>query len=164
MIYALIVLITIVVLMQLLLRTNTAVVFFAICAGSVLVAAAGKDTDLLAHSLGGKMQISTNVAQAAVVLLPSIISAILLRKRIKKPLLVIAVIPAICAALVGLTVVYPFLSGSFQATLTASKGWPLIAQYYELIVVVGIISSLLVLALTIPKHHKDDKHSKGKHH
>ncbi|MDB5182571.1 MAG: hypothetical protein JWO47_355 [Candidatus Saccharibacteria bacterium] len=163
MIYALIVIIAIVVALQLLLRTNTAVVFFAVCAGSVLVAAAGKDTDLLAHSLGGKLQVSTNVAQAAVMLFPAIISAILLRKRIKKPLLIMAVVPALCSALVGLTIVYPFLSGSFQNTLTASTGWPLIAQYYELIVVVGIVSSLLVLALTIPKHHKDDHHKKGKH-
>jgi len=163
MIYALIVLIAVVVLLQLLLRTNTAVVFFAICAGSVLVVAAGKDTDLLAHSLGGRLQVSTNVAQAAVALMPAVISAILLRKRISKPLLFMALLPALCTALVGLTVVYPFLSGSFQNTLTASKGWPLIAQYYELIVVIGIISSLVVLALTIPKHHKKDKHKKGKH-
>lgn len=164
MIYALIVTITVVVLLQLVLRTNTAVVFFAVCAGSVLVAAAGKDTDLLAHSLGVKIQVSTNVAQAVVAVFPAIISALLLRKRISKPLLFLAIVPAISTALVGLTIIYPFLSGSFQATLTASKGWPLIAQYHELIVVVGIISSLLVLALTIPKHHNEDKHKKGKHH
>ena len=162
MIYALIVLIALVVLLQLLLRTNTAVVFFAICAGSVLVAAAGKNTDLLAHSLGSSMQVSTNIAQAGVVLLPAIISAVLLRKRTPKSLLFMAVIPAICTALVGLTIIYPFLSGSFQSTLTASKGWPLIAQFYELIVVVGIISSLALLAFTVPKHRKDG-HKKHKH-
>lgn len=163
MIYALIVLIAIVVLLQLLLRTNTAVVFFAVCAGSVLVTAAGKDTDLLAHSLGSSVQVSTNVAQAAVALLPAIISAILLRKRISKTRLFMAVVPAFCSALVGLTIVYPFLSWSFQNTLTSSKGWPLIAQYYELIVVVGIISSLVVLALTLPKNHHKDGHKKHKH-
>ncbi len=164
MIYALIALIVVIVILQLLLKTNTAVVFFAICAGSVLVAAAGKDTDLLAHSLGSNMQVSTNVLQAATVLLPGVISALLLRKRVSATLSIIAIIPAVCSALVGLTTVYPFLSGSFQNTLTASTGWPLIVRYYELIVVVGIVFSLILLALTMPKYHKDDKHKKGKHH
>ncbi len=160
MIYALIIVVAIAVALQLLLRTNTAVVFFAVCAGSVLVSAAGKDTDLLAHSLGGSIQLSTNVAQAALVLLPGIFSAILLRKRVSKALLLLAVIPALSSTLVGLTIVYPFLSGSFQSTLNSSRGWPLIAQYYELIVVIGIISSLAVMAVTVPKHHKVDKHKK----
>ena len=160
MIYALIALIAFIVLVQLLLKTNTAVVFFAICAGSILVAAAGKDTDLLAHSLGSRVQVSTNIMQVAFVLLPGIVSALLLRKRISSGLMIIALIPAICSALVGLTIVYPFLSGSFQSTLTASTGWPLIAQYYGVIVTVGIISSLILLALTIPKHNKDEKHKK----
>jgi hypothetical protein len=163
MIYALIVLIAVLVLLQLLLRTNTAVVFLAVCAGSVLLSAAGKDTNLLAHSMGTSVQVSSNAVQAAIVLMPGLISALLLRKRIPKTLLIIAVVPAVCSAIVGLTLVYPFLSGSFQNTLTKSQGWSLIAQYYEVIVVAGIISSLFVMALTIPKHHHEDKHKKGKH-
>jgi hypothetical protein len=163
MIYALVVLIVVLVVLQLLLRTNTAVVFLAICAGSVLLSAAGKDTDLLAHSMGASVKVSSNAVQAAIVLLPGIISAILLRKRITKTKLLLAVVPALCASIVGLTLVYPFLTGSFQTTLTASKGWSLIAQYYEVIVAVGIVSSLFVVAFTIPKHHKDGKHKKGKH-
>ena len=163
MIYALIVVITALVLVQLVLRTNTAIVFLAICSGSVLLSAAGKDTSLLAHSIGSSMQVSNNALQATIVLLPGIISAILLRSRMTKAKLPLAVIPAICAAIVGLTLVYPFLTLSFQNTLIASKGWSLIAQYYEVIVVIGIVSSLLTMAFTVPKHHGDDKHKKGKH-
>lgn len=162
MIYALIALIAIVTALLLLLRTNTGVVFLAVCAGSVLLAAAGKDTDLLAHSLGNS-QPSTNVVQAAVVLLPAIISAVVLRKRVVTTKMFLAVIPAFCSAIVALTLVYPFLSGSFQTTLTSGKGWSLIAQYYELIVVIGIVSSLFTLAFTVPKHHGDKHHKKGKH-
>ncbi len=160
MIYALITLITIVTGLLILIRTNTGVVFLAVCAGSVLLAAAGKDTDLLAHSFNG--QPSSDVVQAVVVLLPGIISAILLRKRIPRHKILLGVLPAFCSAVVALTLVYPFLSGSFQDTLTESSGWSLIAQYYEFIVLVGIVSSLVAIAFTIPKHH-DGKHKKGKH-
>lgn len=161
MIYALIVLISVLVLLQLVMRTNTAVVFFAVCAGSVLLSAAGKDTDLLAHSLGSSVQVSSNMVQAGLVLLPAIVSALLLRKRISKGLVLITLVPALCASVVGLAIVYPFLSGSFQSTLVASKGWSLIAQYYEFTVAVGIVSSMFVLALTMPKHHHAGRHKKS---
>lgn len=162
MIYALIALIAFVTLVLTLLRTNSGVVFLAVCAGSVLLGAFGKDTDLLAHSFGSSVPVSTNMLQVALVLMPGIISAILLRKRVPKSKVFLALLPAFCTAVVGLTLVYPFLSGSFQSTLTASKGWTLIAQFYELVVVVGIVSSLTLIALTIPKHH-NDKRKKGKH-
>jgi hypothetical protein len=162
MIYALIALIAVITLLLLYLRTNTGVVFLALCAGSVLLSAAGKDTDLLAHSVGSSVRFSSNVVQAVLVLLPGIVSAVMLRKRIPKHKLLFAVVPAFCASIVGLTLVYPFLSGSFQSTLTSAKGWSLIAQYYEFIVVVGVVSSLVTIALTMPKHH-GDHHKKGKH-
>ena len=162
MIYALIALIAILTTLLLVLRTNTGVVFLAVCSGSVLLAAAGKDTDLLAQSFGTASPISNNVVQATAVLLPAVISAVLLRKRVPKSKILIAVLPAFCAAVVGLTLVYPFLTQSFQNTLVASKGWSLIAQFYELIVLIGIVSSIMTIALTIPKHH-GGKHKKGNH-
>lgn len=162
MIYALIALISVISAVLLLIRTNTAVVFLSVCAGSVLLSATGKDTDLLAHSFSSGPGISSNLLQAVLVLLPAIVSALVLIKRMPKNKILLAVIPAICAVVVGLTLVYPFLTGSFQNTLTDSKGWSLIAQYYQLIVAVGVVSSLTTIALTMPKKHRDS-HKKGKH-
>lgn len=161
MIYALIVVVAVLTALQLIIRTNTAIVFFAVCAGSVLLAAAGKNTDLLTSSFAGS--VSNNTVQAIVVLMPAVVTAFVLRKRISKSRMLFAVIPALSASVVALTLVYPFLSGSFQTTLNDSKGWPLIAQYYEVIVMVGIVSSLVTLAVTIPKHGHDGRHKKGKH-
>jgi len=163
MIYALIALITIVSLVLVLMRTNAAVVFLAVCAGSILLAAAGRDTNLLAQSVGTGLEVSGNAIQAMLLLAPGVVSAVLLRKRVPSSKMLFNVVPAFCAAVVGLTLVYPFLSSSFQSTLIASNGWSMIAQYYELIVVVGIVSSLVTIALTIPKHHKVGRHKKGSH-
>ena len=164
MIYALIALISVVSLALLLMRTNTAVVFLSVCAGSVLLGAMGKDTDILAHSFTSGPGVSSNLVQATLVLLPGIVSAVFLMRRVPKNKMLFLIIPAVAATVVGLTLVYPFLTGSFQKTLTASKGWSLIAQYYEFIVAVGIVSSLFTIALTMPRHHKkEDKHKKGKH-
>jgi len=163
MIYLLIAIIAILTILQLVLRTNTGVVFLAICTGSVLLAAAGKDTDLLAHSVGSGMTVSSNAVQATLVLLPGIVSAILLRKRVPKHKMLAAVIPALAAAIVAITLTYPFLASGLQNSLTRSSGWTLLDQYYELIVVVGTVASLVTIALTVPKHHKDEKKHKPKH-
>lgn len=161
MIYALIVLIAVVTLLLLFIRTNTAVVFLSVCAGSVLLGAMGKNTDILAQSFTIGPPVSVNIIQAVLVLLPALVSAVLFSKRISTSKLLFAVVPAICAVIVGLTLVYPFLTGPFQQTLIASKGWSLIAQYYELIVATGIVSSLFTIALTMPRQHKEGKHKKS---
>jgi Na+(H+)/acetate symporter ActP len=160
--YLLIGLISLVVLFLLVLRTNTAVVFLAVCAGTVLLKAAGTETDLLARSFSSGANISSNLVQASVILMPALISALVLRKRIPKSKILFAVLPAFCTAVVALTLVYPFLTSSFQTNLANSEGWSLIAQYYQLIVVVGVVSSIVTLAVTIPKPH-GSKHKKGKH-
>ncbi len=163
MIYALIALISAVTLLLLFIRTNTAVVFLSVCAGSVLLGAMGKNTDILAQSFTIGPPVSVNAVQAGLVLLPGIISALVLMKRVPKSKLLFAIVPAVCSVIVGLTLVYPFLTGSFQQTLIASKGWSLIAQYYELIVAAGILSSLFTILLTMPGQHKEDKHNKANH-
>lgn len=163
MIYALIAVVTLISLILLLLRTNTGVVFLAVCAGSVLLSAAGKDTDLLAHSFSSGKGLSSNIIQATLMLLPGIISAFVLMKRVPRRKLFLAVIPALASALVGLTLVYPFLNGTFQDTLVKSKGWSLLVQYYEPIVVLGIVSSLATIVFTMPRNHKESKHKKSAH-
>jgi hypothetical protein len=163
MIYALIALIALVSLGLVLLRTNTGVVFLAVCAGSVLLSAAGKETDLVANAVTSTVSVSipSNAVQAFVVLLPGILSALLLRKRVPQTKMLFIILPAICSATIGLTLVFPFLTPSFQHTLSDGKGWSLLANNYELLVLVGIVSSLFTIALTIPKHK--DHHKKGKH-
>ena len=164
MIYALIAIVALLTAVQILIRTNAAVVFFAVCAGSVLLAAMGADTDLLAHSMGKSSSISTETMQAIVVLLPAVVSAIFLRKRVPKTKTVLIIIPALCASIVALTLVYPFLGISVKETLSSGKGWTLLAENYDFIVVVGIFTSMFTLGLTIPKHKEDKHHKKGKHH
>jgi len=164
MIYALIAIVALLTAAQVFIRTNAAVVFFAVCAGSVLLTAAGTDTDLLAHSMGSGADISTNTMQAIVVLLPAVLSAFFLRRRVPRTKTLFIIVPAFCASVVALTLVHPFLSGSLQTTLSNGKGWNIIAQYYEFVVVVGIFTSMFTLGITIPKHKDDKHHKKGKHH
>jgi hypothetical protein len=163
MVYLLIIIISLLVLVQLMLRTNTAVVFMAVGAGTILLNATGTDTDLLARSISSGMTVSSNMVQAAVLLLPAVVSAIVLRKRVSKSKILFTVVPAFCAAIIALTLVYPFLSPGLQSNLANSEGWTLIAQYYQFIVVLGILSSLITVTVTIPKAHKTGTTKKGKH-
>lgn len=143
------------------LRTNTGVVFLALCTGSVLLSAAGKDTSLVAQSVASGVNISNNAVQLALVLSPGVISALILRERVNARKLALTIIPAIASAVVGLALAYPFLTAAMQASLRNSQGWSVLAQYYEFIVVAGTIFSILTIALTLPKKHKDDKHKHG---
>lgn len=161
MIYFLIGIVGLVTLLLLYTRTNSGVVFLAVCTGSVLLSAAGKDTSLLAYSVSSGANISNNTIQALLVLAPGIVSAVFLRKRVTVDKILFAVVPAFCAAVVAITLVYPFLSNSMQNTFQSSQGWSLIAQYYEFIVVLGTVSSLILIAMTLPKKkHEDGRRKK----
>lgn len=133
----------------------------AVCTGSVLLSAAGKDTSLIAHSVGSGADISNNTVQALLVLSPGLVSAIFLRKRVTVDKIIFSVVPSLCASVVAITLVYPFLTSSMQRTFQNSEGWSLIAQYYEFIVVLGTVSSLVLIALTVPKRkHEDGRRKK----
>jgi hypothetical protein len=151
-----------VVLVQVILRTNTAIAFFALCAGSVLLTSTGDNASLVASSLTSGIDTSTNVVKVILLLTPLAVCIVMLKKHISSALLPLALIPAICTALLGGIFVTPLLSDGTEGAVVQTKSWEVLMQYQELIVVIGLVTSIVIVGLTIKKPH-NAKHKKGKH-
>ena len=159
--YILIAVAAAVLLAQLLLRTNTAIAFFALCTGSVLLDATGENASLLASSLTSGIDTSTNIVKIVLLLAPFVICIILLRKHVSATLLPLAFLPATCSALLAIIFSVPLLSDGTEGAIVLTQTWEILAQYQEPLVVFGLVTSMVLVAVTIKKPHHP--HKKGHH-
>lgn len=146
------------VLLLLILRTNTAVVFFSLCAGSVLVNYGGNTVITFANSFFAQGSgIIDSYLQIGLLFLPALVSTILLRKSFKSPKLVIFALPAFAVSLTGLLLVVPLLPGGIQHNVMVTEVWKQVDSYRDLIIITAFVVSLAVLWISKPSH-KDKKH------
>ncbi len=150
-----------VVVLLVILRTNTAICFLALCAGTVLLASSGANTSLIASSLTSGVSSSANIARIALLFAPLLAAALLLRNHLHKSLLPLAVVPAIATAFLGAIFIAPELSSGAESTIVNTETWRLLVHNQEAIVVFGLAVSILMIAMTVKKPH--DKHKKGRH-
>ena len=150
------------VLLMLILRTNTAICFFALCAGSILLSSSGDNMSLIASSLTSGVSGSSNFVRIALLLAPLVVCIFLLRKQVPKGLMPMAIIPAICTAALTILLVTPLLAEDLQAKIAVTETWEVLMQYKEPLVGIGLVVSVVLIALTVRRPH--DKHKKGKHH
>lgn len=149
------------VLFLLILRTNTAICFLALCAGSVLLDSSGHNMSLIASSLTSGISTSTNIIQIVLLFAPVFVLAVLMRKQVKKSLVPLGFVPAVCTALLAVIFVAPLLSDGLEGTILTTDTWEVLMQYQELIVGMGLVTSVIMIALTVRK--PEEKHKKGKH-
>ncbi len=146
------------------LRTNTGIVFLALCSGTVLLGATGADASLFASSLSSGLAVSTDMARIGLLILPAITCAAFLRKQIPRHKLFFAAVPAIAIALLLVLLVVPLLSQSLQDRVGATDVWSLMAQYQSVVVAAGVAASIVTIAFTVVKpENGKGKHKKGKH-
>lgn len=149
------------ILLLLILRTNTAICFFALCGGSVLLSSSGQNMSLIASSLTSGISTSTNIIQIVLLFAPLAVIAVVLRGHVSKSLLPLGFIPAVCTACLGVLLAVPLLSNATQQSIVGLQTWTLLMQYQELLVGMGLITSIVFIAMTVRKPH--DKRGKGKH-
>jgi len=150
-----------VVIVMLILRTNTAICFLALCAGSILLSSTGVNMGLIATSLTSGIDSSTNIIRILLLIVPLIVCIVMLRFNLKKAQLILAFIPAVATVLLGSILVVPELSARNEAALVNTETWRLLVQYQEAIVVFGLVSSLVLIFFTVKK--PKEKTKKGKH-
>lgn len=150
-----------VILAMLALRTNTAICFLALCAGSVLLSSSGVNFSLVASSLTSGMDTSTNVARIVLLFAPLVVCMVALRKHLKKYQVVLGFIPAVATAMLGAIFVAPELSDGTEGALAGTQTWEILMQYQEFIVAFGLVASIILIVLTVKK--PQEKHKKGRH-
>lgn len=141
-----------------LLRSNAAIAFLSLCAGSVLVRFVGHEANLAGTMFANTKAVDPYM-QVMLLVLPLVLVAIITRKTVPAAKLVVNIIPAIAVGLVGVLLAVPLLSGGAQSAITDTQGWKLLEASQEFVVAVSVAVSIIALWLTKPGHHgKKKKH------
>lgn len=130
----------------LLLRSEAAIVFFSLCAGTVLLEFVGENAVLAADALipGGNPEIATKLV---LLLVPFALSIFLLRKSVPSSKLFYNLLPAVGAGLSSVLLVEPLLPFGAQKALTDGPFWTAIFSSRDLIIGATMLVSLLSLWL-----------------
>ena len=146
--------IAVVLVVQLLLRTNSAIVFFSLCAGSLLATQLGGEVSLIGSSVIKNGEVSNSVAYIGLIVLPAIFSALFMRKTSN---FVLNIIPAIAVAGMSVLMVVPLLPQSIREGIIKTETWDLLNNLQPVILSVGVIASIMSLWLSKPKSRKHKK-------
>jgi hypothetical protein len=147
------------VLIIFLLRTDAAVAFLSLCAGSLLVRYVGNEATLVGSAVSNNATISNQYAQLALLLLPVILSTLLLRGTMKGSKTIFNIIPALAVGLVGMLLTVPLLPYGGQNAVMNTEGWRLLSNNQEIVITASCLLSLAVLWFSHfksrnKKHHK----------
>ena len=151
------------VLLLMLLRSNAAVVFLALCAGLVLNDYIGADARFAASIVAPKStSLITQAVSISLILLPAIVGMVELRKKVSGLKLALGIIPATTTGLLVALSVVPYLSPITREQIRALTLWHNIFDVRGLILGVGVLFSIVLLR---PKHlsKEDKKHHKSHH-
>jgi len=146
-------------LLLVIIRTNAAVVFFSVCAGSVLATQLGSDASLLSSAVIKDGDVNKSIAYIALIMLPAVLSAIFLRGSISSSQSFFNAFPALAVGLLLALLVIPQLPESLSADVLSSSAWGTLQEFQPIILVGGVISSVLLLWVT---HRHGGKHKKKK--
>mgnify|MGYP000212142517 CR=1 FL=1 len=141
-----------------LLKSNAALGFLSLCAGSVLVTYANSDIKNGLQQIGAE-SLSNSAVALGLLTIPLAVTLLLTRKSVaNKSKLLFHAIPAACAGgLLALSAV-PFLSDTVQADFASSELWLNLQKAQTLIIGAGAITSLALVWLGSLKRHGKKHH------
>lgn len=152
-------------LVLVLLRTNAAIAFLSLCAGTLLVHYVGNEASLAGIVMANNSQVVNQYAELVLLFLPVVVSTLLLRKSVSAAKTALNVIPAIAVGLVGTLVAVPLLPSAVQTAIIDTEGWKLLVRSQAIVMAASVLASLIVLWLTQPSGkghgHVGKKHYKG---
>ncbi len=143
-------------ILLLLLRTNSAVVFFSICAGSVLSLQLASEASLISSTVIKNGDVNLAVVSIGLLILPALLSMFILRGSISAGKLAFNLLPSLATGGLLILLVVPLLPSSVSGQILASSAWDKLLQFQPIILVVGVITSIMLLFFT-QNHKKNSK-------
>lgn len=147
-------------LLLLFMKTNAGVVFFSVCAGSVLATQLGSEASLISFTVIKDGDISKSVAYIILIAVPALLSAIFLRGSVSSGKVIFNVVPSIAVGALLTLLIIPLLPPGLSGQILQSDLWKQLQQFQPLILVGGVISSIVLLWFTHQKSKKDKKKHK----
>lgn len=143
-------------------RANAGVVFFSVCAGSVLSTQLGSEASLLSSTVVKDGDLNKSIAYIALIVLPALLSAIFLRGSVTPSKSLFNLFPSVAVGALLTLLVIPLLPQEVSAELLDSSAWGALQDYQPLILVGGVLSSIILLWLTHKAGGSHKKHKKRK--
>ena len=151
--------IALVALLLVVFRTNAGVVFFSVCAGSVLASQLGSDASLISSTVVKDGDLNKSIAYIALIVLPALLSAIFLRGSVTSSKSVFNILPSVAVGALLALLIVPQLPPGVSGQALDSSAWGKLQDFQPIILVGGVISSVLMLYAT---HRHGGKHKKHK--
>jgi hypothetical protein len=148
------------ILLGLLLRVNSALLFLAIASGALLQRALGDSTELAIATVVKDAPVSL-IADIGLLVLPVILTFVFLRKSAKKSQVLLQFLPLITVGLAFAALLIPLLPFNLQTQIYQLSFGSIIRQSQDLVIGVAVAMNLL-LAFRVFRHVENPKH--GKHH
>lgn len=144
--------------LTLLLRSNAAVIFMALCTGSVVEHYTGTSASLVASSVTARSN-TTSFVHMGLLVLPALLVAFILKKSISATKMPFNIVPVAALGLVTALLLVPLLPGGVQANVMNTDAWRQLYNYSDFIIAAGTLASVVVLALTYktPRAHRKHK-------
>ena len=139
-------------------RANAALVFFALCAGSVLAQFVSADANNVFSSFfPANGTINFSIVQMFMLYAPAFFTVVFMRGSVSGTKNLINLIPAAAVGVVGALLAVPYLPGGVSHNITSSATWSSIEQYQSVIVAAAVLISLFGLWFNKAKSGKDKK-------
>jgi hypothetical protein len=161
--FLVLIIVAVVAVVLLAIRTNAALVLFALTGGAVILQFANKNIAYVNGHIEkslvpSQFAISTPSIELAILLVPPIIAAALIKHNQGPAKWPLQVAPAIATGILGVLLVTPLLSSSLQHSITQGKFWSLSQQYQIPVVAICVLSALVVVILSSYSGHGSSKH------
>jgi hypothetical protein len=149
------------------LRINAALVFMALCLGSVLTQFVAEDAGwlmtLAAPNVPAAGSVTESMVKLCLLLLPPLLTAIFMIRTIRgSGKMFLNLLPAVGVGLLAALLAVPMLPAATALNILASPIWQEVVKLQDLIVGSSALLCLFVLWLQRPKTGGEGKH--GKHH
>lgn len=145
---------------QLYIRTNTAVVFFSLCAGYVLSLQFASDASLISGTYIRDVSLNRAIVSIALLVLPALLSAVFLRKSVGGAQHMVNFLSAAAVAGLSMLLIVPMLPYTTQKLLADTTTWQALEQFKPVIIIGGVASSVVMIYATSHNKHKFGKKHK----
>lgn len=141
-------------------RAKAALVFMALCAGSVLTTFVSKTgLDLFQAFARSYSATTQSVVQISLLLLPAVLTILFLRATVSGTSFILNLLPAALTSIMTLYLVVPLLPPGTSNAVTGTSLWGQLVQYQA--VIVG--SAVVVSVLQLWSGSRSARHKKKKH-
>lgn len=151
--------IAVIAIILLVLRTNSGVVFFGVCAGSVLASQIYDEASIISSMIIKDGDLNKSIVSIALILLPAVFCAIFLRGSVGASKFLFNFIPSFAVGGLLVLLITPLLGQNESSQVLTSNIWGVLQRYQPLILASGTLSSMALIWLTqrTNKKHKNKK-------